>query len=74
MENIYFVACIISVCYLILSILEMRFIQKEVTPLKELVKNVFIVFVSSMFGFYVVQQMIDKPTPPTEVFIGKPEF
>jgi hypothetical protein len=52
----------------------MRFIQKEVTPLKELVKNVFIVFVSSMFGFYVVQQMMDKPTPPTEVFIGKPEF
>lgn len=74
MENIYFVGSIISVCYLILSILEMRFIQKEVTPLKDLVKNVFIVFISSIFGYYVVEQMMDKPVPPTEVFTGKPEF
>ena len=74
MENIYFVGSIISVCYLILSILDMRFIQKEVTPLKELVKNVFIVFISSIFGYYILQQMMDKPQAPTEVFVGKPEF
>ena len=52
----------------------MRFIQKEVTPLKELVKNVFIVFISSIFGYYILQQMMDKPQAPTEVFVGKPEF
>lgn len=74
MENIYFVGSIISVCYLILSILDMRFIQKEVTPLKELVKNVFIVFISSIFGYYILQQMMEKPPSPTEVFVGKPEF
>lgn len=74
MENTYFVGSIISVCYLILSILDMRFIQKEITPLKELVKNVFIVFISSIFGYYILQQMMDKPPAPTEVFVGKPEF
>tara|TARA_B100001287_G_C22460761_1_gene424936 strand:- start:404 stop:658 length:255 start_codon:yes stop_codon:yes gene_type:complete len=79
-ENLYVYAGVISTCYIIFSILEMRFLNDDAKPLKEVFKNTLVVFFSSLCGIYVLTsfnssaQTLNKVIKPTEVFTGNPEF
>lgn len=76
-SNLYLVASIISICYMLLSILEMRFMSDETRPLKEVFKSTLLVFFSTLCGIYVISNMstiTPKDVKPTEIFTGNPEF
>jgi hypothetical protein len=79
MDNIFVTAAIISVIFIIAKFIEMRFIDKEAKPLKFLIRDTLLVYVSVIMGYFILSQL--KPmiqeggaisTP--QVFTGNPEF
>ena len=57
MENIFVVAGIISVIFFIVKFLEMRFVEKESKPLKFLIRDTLVVYVSVVAGNFVYEQV-----------------
>ena len=57
MDNIFFVAAIISVVFLIAKFIEMRFIEKESKPLKLLIRDALLVYFSVVFGYFIIGQI-----------------
>jgi hypothetical protein len=57
MDNIFLIAGIISIIYFIAKFLEMRFIEKESKPLKFLVRDTLVVYVSVIAGNFVYEQV-----------------
>jgi len=79
MENIYVVSGIISVAYLLFKFAEMRCLNKESKPFKELFKDAFMVFLSVIVGNFTYKQM--QPLGKmilgdgnTEAFTDAPSF
>lgn len=79
MDNIFLIAGIISVIFLIAKFLEMRYIDKEPKPLKVLVRDTLLVYVSVVFGSFIMDQLkpvineIDVPNNPL-AFTDNPPF
>ena len=81
MDNIFIIAAIISVVFLIGKFIEMRYVDKESKPFKFLLRDALIVYFSVICGYFILQQikpMIqqgagDGPTT-TPVFTDNPEF
>ena len=76
MENIFITAAIISIIFLIIKFIEMRFIEKENKPLKYLVRDTLVVYCSVIAGHFILDQInpiviSDKSTP---VFTDNPGF
>ena len=65
-----------SVIYLLLRFIEMRFIVKETKPLKLLIRDALIVYLSTLSGFYILQNVspITKSSTNTAAFINDPDF
>jgi hypothetical protein len=57
MENIFIIAAIISVIFLIAKFIEMRFIEKENKPFKLLIRDALLVYFSVVVGYYILQQI-----------------
>jgi hypothetical protein len=57
MENIFVVAAIIAVIFFIVKFLEMRFVDKESKPLKFLIRDTLLVYVSVVAGNFVYEQV-----------------
>jgi hypothetical protein len=57
MENIFIIAGIIAFIFLIIKFIEMRFIDKEAKPLKLLVRDALFVFISVIFGYFIIEQL-----------------
>ena len=57
MNNIFIIAAIISVIFLIVKFMEMRFIEKENKPLKILIRDALLVYFSVVFGYFVIEQV-----------------
>ena len=57
MENIFLVAGIISVIFLIFKFLEMRYVDKEPKPLKFLIRDSLLVYFSVLFGIFIIDQL-----------------
>jgi hypothetical protein len=57
MDNIFVVAGIIAVIFFIAKFLEMRFIEKESKPLKFLIRDTLVVYVSVVAGNFVYEQV-----------------
>jgi hypothetical protein len=57
MENIFVVAAIIAVIFFIVKFLEMRFVDKESKPLKFLIRDTLVVYVSVVAGNFVYEQV-----------------
>ena len=76
--NSYLYSSVITICYLLINILEMRFLNNETKPLKELFKNSLLVFFSSLCGIYILSNMnsnsLKSAQQSTEIFTGTPEF
>ena len=80
MDNIFLVAGIISVIYFIAKFLEMRYVDQEPKPLKLLVRDSLLVYVSVVAGNFIVDQLkpvieeVDVKTTSPPVFTDNPSF
>jgi hypothetical protein len=81
MSNIFVFAGMISIIFLIVKFIEMRFIDKESKPLKLLIRDTLLVFFSVVVGNFIMDQL--KPvieeagefvTPNPTVFTDNPGF
>ena len=77
-SNIFIIASAVSIIFLIVKFIEMRFIEKENKPLKFLIRDTLVVYFSVVIGYFIVNQIhpiieggsISSPT----VFTDNPEF
>jgi hypothetical protein len=57
MDNIFLIAAIISVIFLIVKFLEMRIIEKETKPLKFLIRDSLLVYFSVVISYFIIGQI-----------------
>ena len=57
MTNIFVIAAIISIVFLLAKFLEMRYIEKESKPLKLLIRDAFLVYFSVIIANFVIDQI-----------------
>ena len=76
MESIFAISLAIAIVYFILKFGEMRLISKEERPMKLMLRDTIAVYLSSVVGMYVVDQLGDAVVKksPTTAFVGEPEF
>jgi len=76
MDNIFVIAGVISVVFLIAKFIEMRFIDKENKPLKLLIRDALLVYFSVVFGNFIIEQLkpISGGTGAPQVFTDNPDF
>ena len=70
MTNNFLISIIISIIYIIFKFLDMRYIKKENKPLKDLILDSCVVFVSSIITFLLFEQfnlseMLNNSEPST---------
>lgn len=79
MDNIFLIAGLISFIFFIVKFLEMRYVEKESKPLKYLIRDSLVVYVSSVIGFFILEQLtpmvenVSKMSHPV-VFTDNPSF
>jgi O-antigen/teichoic acid export membrane protein len=77
MESIFVVAAVISIFFFIAKFIEMRFIEKENKPMKYLIRDSLIVYISAVLSYFILQQLnpiIHATSENTPVFTDNPEF
>lgn len=80
MDNIFIIASVISVIFIISKFIEMRFVDSENKPLKLLIRDTLLVYFSVIFGYFIIEQIkpvleISRETMSTpQVFTDNPEF
>jgi hypothetical protein len=80
MENIFIIAFIISFFYLIVKFIEMQFIEKDIKPLKILIKDALVVYLCVLLGIFIVEQINpsllgeEVTNTSTQVFTDNPNF
>jgi hypothetical protein len=57
MDNIFLAAGIISVIFFISKFLEMQYVDKEPKPLKILIRDALLVYISVIVGYFIVDQL-----------------
>ena len=57
MTNIFVIASIISITFLLAKFLEMRYIEKESKPLKLLIRDALVVYFSVILANFVMEQL-----------------
>jgi hypothetical protein len=57
MDNIFLVAGLIAVIFFVAKFLEMRYVDKDAKPLKLLVKDSLLVFISVIAGNFILEQL-----------------
>jgi len=80
MDNIFIIATVISIIFLISKFIEMRFVDNESKPLKLLIRDTLLVYFSVISGYFIMEQL--KPVLETgsesisapQVFTDNPEF
>ena len=78
-HNVFLFAGIISVMFVLAKLAEMKFIDKEPKPMKLLVRDALVVYVSVVFGDFMLDQLMpfiepSKVSSSPEVFVGAPDF
>lgn len=78
MDNIFLVAGIISVIFCVAKFVEMRFVDGESKPLKTLIRDSLVVYVSVVIGSFILDQikpiMNQNISSVTQVFTDNPPF
>lgn len=57
MSNIFLAAAVVSVVYFIAKFMEMKYVDKEMKPIKVLFRDVLLVYISVVVGFFVIDQL-----------------
>jgi|TARA_R110002073_G_scaffold210926_3_gene371323 hypothetical protein len=77
MDKVFVNAGVIAVVYSLIKFVEMRMILKEARPIKELLRDTIMVYVSAIAGMFIIEQMGTVSMTgknSTNVFVGNPEF
>jgi uncharacterized membrane protein YcfT len=80
MDNIFVLGALISIIYFLCKFIEMRFILKEVKPLKFLIRETLHVYISVIIGLFVANQFnlmknaVNTMKGGVNVFVDNPEF
>ena len=88
MEKLFVISILISIVYAIVTVVEGKFIQKKLKPTKEIIREGFFVFISSIVSLFLFFKMSGTLTEffniitdtktdtvkATEVFTGEPGF
>jgi hypothetical protein len=80
MNNIFLIAAVMSFIFLIIKFIEMRFVEKESKPLKELIRDAILVYFSVVSGHFILNQInplvdnIAGGSKITQVFTDNPGF
>jgi len=78
MDSLFVHAGIISLLYLTIKYLEMRLINKDMKPIKEVVRDTLIVFVSTVLGMYMISEFMPSAASlqkeATKAFTDAPGF
>jgi hypothetical protein len=77
MNNIFIIATIISIVFLIVKFIEMRFIEKESKPFKLLIRDALLVYFSVIASDFIIGQInpiIKGGSNVTPVFTDNPGF
>ena len=57
MASIFIIAGVISITFLLAKFLEMRYVDQEPKPLKILIRDTLLVYVSVVLGCFIVDQL-----------------
>jgi hypothetical protein len=77
MSNIFIIAAVISVVFLIAKFIEMRFIERESKPLKLLIRDALVVYFSVVSGHFILKQIepvTHGGSSVTPIFTDNPGF
>lgn len=77
MEKYIIHAGIIAFIYLLLKFAEMRITKNETKPLKELIRDTIIVYLSALVGLYIISEFMPETSfvkTVTNVFTDPPGF
>jgi hypothetical protein len=80
MDNIFIIAAVISIIFLISKFIEMRFVDAESKPLKLLIRDTLLVYFSVISGYFIMEQIkpiletSDEILSAPQVFTDNPEF
>lgn len=88
MEKLFVISILICIVYAIVTIIEGKFVQKKLKPTKEIIREGFFVFISSIVSLFLFFKMSGTLTEffniitdtktdtvkTTEVFTGEPGF
>ena len=78
MEKYIIHSGIIAFIYLLMKFVEMRIVIKETKPIKELVRDTIMVYLSAMVGLYIIDEFMPSgesiKKTVTNVFTDMPGF
>jgi hypothetical protein len=79
MANVFVIAGVISITFLLVKFLEMRYIEKESKPLKLLIRDTLVVYFSVIISNFVMEQLntvmeTSGGKKVTPVFTDNPSF
>lgn len=77
MEKYIIHSGIIAFIYLLMKFVEMRIAKKEAKPMKELIRDTIIVYLSAMVGLYIINEFMpsgEVTKTVTNVFTDAPGF
>lgn len=79
MTSIFIIAAVISITFLVIKFLEMRYIEKESKPLKLLIRDTLLVYFSVIIANFVMDQInpimiAGSSKKVTPVFTDNPTF
>jgi|APFre7841882793_1041355.scaffolds.fasta_scaffold38987_1 hypothetical protein len=76
MKQVFILALVISIIFMISKFIEYKFIEKEQNNIKYIIRDSLIVYISVCIGYYILEQLpyneIVKPT--VTVFTDPPNF
>ena len=72
----FFIAGVIGFIYFLFRFIEMKFIVKEVKPIKVMIRDALLVFISVLLGNYLLTNLspLKKLTENPKVFVNDPGF
>ena len=76
MNSNFGIAGVIAFVYIIMRFIEIRFVSKETKPVKQIVRDTIVVYISSIVGLFVIEQVDASEIGKTNAvaFVGSPEF
>jgi len=75
MSNFFLMSTFVAVAYFVLKLVDIKYVKKENLVLKLVFRDTIIVYLSSLIGLYLVDN-IDSSTVENNVsvYIDKPDF
>ena len=77
MSNHFTTSGVIAFVYVVIKFLEMRFISKNMKPVKETTRDTLMVYITSILSLFIIEQIDASDITKTTgagVFVGDPEF